>query len=182
MLLEIQRMYAVVPVAGPRATYSDTLLDGFVIPKVSITKILPTCIIKNCFLQNTTVLYSIYSVHMDKEYWGDPNIFRPERFLNADGKIEHEERILTFGYGMSFHLSAFCIYRLFYLIGKRRCIGEILAKSCLFIFFTEILRKYSITLASDSPQPKGIPVPGITLTTEEYTVQFTERETNIDGL
>lgn len=45
------------------------------------------------------MLYSIYSVHMDKEHWGDPEDFRPERFLSAEGKIIHDDRILTFGLG-----------------------------------------------------------------------------------
>lgn len=46
------------------------------------------------------MLFSIYSVHMDKEYWGDPEVFRPERFLNKEGKIIYDDRILTFGFGM----------------------------------------------------------------------------------
>lgn len=36
VLLEILRMYAVVPVAGPRTVSSDTVLDEFVIPKVCL--------------------------------------------------------------------------------------------------------------------------------------------------
>lgn len=39
---------------------------------------------------------------MDNEYWGDPEVFRPERFLSEEGKIVHEERILTFGLGTTF--------------------------------------------------------------------------------
>lgn len=39
VLLEIQRMYAVVPVAGPRTVTSDTVLGDFVIPKVCLNYI-----------------------------------------------------------------------------------------------------------------------------------------------
>lgn len=36
VLLEILRMYAVVPMAGPRTVSSDTVLDDFIIPKVCL--------------------------------------------------------------------------------------------------------------------------------------------------
>ncbi len=43
---------------------------------------------------------NIYSVHMDKKYWGDPEIFRPERHLNSDGKLSvHPDHFLPFGAG-----------------------------------------------------------------------------------
>lgn len=54
---------------------------------------------RECLLQNTTVLFSIYSVHMDKNYWGDPEKFRPERFLDANGNFINDEKIITFGLG-----------------------------------------------------------------------------------
>lgn len=36
---------------------------------------------------------------MDETFWGDPNVFRPERFLSKDGQIVPTERLLTFGIG-----------------------------------------------------------------------------------
>lgn len=60
-------------------------------------------------------------------------------------------------------------------VGKRRCLGEALPRMFLFIIFSNILRKYSLQLALNSNQPKGKPIPGITLSTEDYTVRFTER-------
>jgi cytochrome P450 len=37
---------------------------------------------------------------MDKAFWGDPETFRPERFLDYNMSIIHEERVLgAFGYG-----------------------------------------------------------------------------------
>ena len=35
---------------------------------------------------------NIYAIHHEKETWGDPYVYRPERFLSPDGKtvIKHE--------------------------------------------------------------------------------------------
>lgn len=45
------------------------------------------------------VMNNLYSVHMDPEYWGDPENFRPERFINADGTFRKDERMIPFGKG-----------------------------------------------------------------------------------
>ncbi|KAJ8970474.1 hypothetical protein NQ317_017740 [Molorchus minor] len=47
--------------------------------------------------EDTTVLISLYSVHYDKEYWIDPENFRPERFLDDEGKLLPHERLIPFG-------------------------------------------------------------------------------------
>lgn len=51
--------------------------------------------------QETTVLFSIDSVHKDSEFWGDPFVYRPERFLDEEGKIASGagDRVWTFGLG-----------------------------------------------------------------------------------
>lgn len=35
----------------------------------------------------------------DEEKYPNPEEFRPERFLNDDGSVKYEERILAFGFG-----------------------------------------------------------------------------------
>ncbi|CAH1954950.1 unnamed protein product [Acanthoscelides obtectus] len=139
VILEVERYYAVVPINGPRRVLRDTELEGYHIPK------------------DTTVLISLHSVHFDKDYWKDPEVFRPERFLDNEGNIHNKERVLTFG------------------LGHRRCLGEILAKHAIFLIFVEVMRKYTISLWPGTKQPTGIPVPGITITPEIYRAQFTPR-------
>jgi cytochrome P450 len=58
-------------------------------------------------LKGSWILPNIYSVHYNKEIWGDPEVFRPSRFLSKDGlsAVRHEA-LLPFG------------------TGKRACIGE----------------------------------------------------------
>jgi len=38
---------------------------------------------------------------MDEEFWGDPTVFRPERFLDEFGEIipQYAERVAIFGFG-----------------------------------------------------------------------------------
>jgi len=38
---------------------------------------------------------------MNEEIWGDPQAFRPERFLDANMKIINDDKLFAFGAGMS---------------------------------------------------------------------------------
>lgn len=47
--------------------------------------------------------YNLGPMLGDTEYWGDPQVFRPERFLRKEDQGEYQivkaERILMFGFG-----------------------------------------------------------------------------------
>jgi len=45
------------------------------------------------------VLISIWSLHMDRKHWGDPEVFRPDRFLNEQGGILQDDWFVPFGFG-----------------------------------------------------------------------------------
>ena len=73
---------------------------------------------------------------MDSQYWGDPKVFRPSRFLNENQtEIVKKDRFIPFGFG------------------KRVCMGETLAKAELWLFFVSILKRFKIS------QPLNHPVP-----------------------
>lgn len=36
---------------------------------------------------------------MDRKLWGDPENFRPERFISEDGKLLRPEALIPFGSG-----------------------------------------------------------------------------------
>lgn len=44
-------------------------------------------------------MISLYSVHKDLAYWKDPEVFRPERFLDNEGKLIDHDRVIPFGLG-----------------------------------------------------------------------------------
>ena len=139
-LMEIQRFYHIVPITGPRRTFCETTLGGYTIPK------------------NATILIGSRTVHMDKEHWGDPEVFRPERFLDENMQITNTEHLMPFGQG------------------RRRCLGESLARSCLFTFFAGILNKFEVTLPEGAVVPDRVLQPGITLSPKPYKVIFKQRQ------
>ena len=74
------------------------------------------------------------------DYWENGKSFNPERFLDAQGNAQKDNHLITFS------------------TGKRRCLGETLALSELFIFFTGILQTFSLKEEIDGVLPS-----------EEYT-------------
>nr|XP_054921162.1 uncharacterized protein LOC129381921 [Dermacentor andersoni] len=98
-----------------RSTSANINLGGYFVPRGSI------------------VISSFWSVFHEASFWGDPEVFRPERFLSDDGKsAKKPERLIPFSYG------------------KRSCAGESIAVMVVFIFFTNILRHFSVEAPYDS--------------------------------
>ena len=65
--------------------------------------------------------------HYDKGYWKDPEVFRPERFIDfKEKKIIKHEAFMPFS------------------SGKRLCLGSNLASDTLFIFFTSLMQKFIV--------------------------------------
>jgi cytochrome P450 len=81
----------------------------------------------------------------DPEYWRDPEVFNPERFLDDRGKFTPDERVVPFG------------------TGRRVCPGQILAEKELFLFFAGIMQGFQMVPGGELPgygveetNPKGL--------------------------
>ncbi|NXF26743.1 CP1A5 protein, partial [Rhodinocichla rosea] len=77
------------------------------------------------------VFVNQWQVNHDEKLWKDPETFNPERFLSADGtKVNKEdgEKVLVFG------------------LGKRRCIGENIARWQVFLFLATLLQQLEFSV------------------------------------
>ncbi|EPY79841.1 cytochrome P450, family 2, subfamily J, polypeptide 2-like protein, partial [Camelus ferus] len=72
----------------------------------------------------TIVLTNLTALHRDPTAWATPDTFNPEHFLE-NGQFKKREDFLPFS------------------AGKRVCLGEQLARSELFIFFTSLVQKFT---------------------------------------
>ena len=87
---------------------------------------------------NTVLVSMIGDIMRDPNYFPEPDLFDPERHLvmdNHSGRLifQPDPRVVPFG------------------IGKRRCLGENLAKTTLYKFFTAIVQKYEIVSGQTQP-------------------------------
>ncbi|XP_029019090.1 cytochrome P450 1A1 [Betta splendens] len=102
---EVFRHASYVPFTIPHCTTRNIILNGYFIPK------------------DTCVFINQYQVNHDTEFWGDPEAFRPGRFLGPSGLLNKDltEKVLIFG------------------MGKRRCLGDGFARLEMFVFLTTLL-------------------------------------------
>lgn len=72
-------------------------------------------------------------MHFDPELFSDPDEFKPERFLDDDGKFVKSKHVIPFS------------------IGPRFCVGEQLATMEVFLFIISIVQKFHVL-----PDPVGV--------------------------
>jgi len=101
---------------------------------------------------------NLYAVHNDKEIWGDPETFRPERYLTKDGKEidKNHPKVIPFS------------------IGKRQCLGEVLARNNIFLFLTSLFQRFDI-LEAAGPNV-GTPRAGVFRFPAPFKVVFHDRQ------
>ena len=94
----------------------------------------------------------------DPEHFPSPDKFDPTRYLDQDGKFVPNPRVIPFG------------------LGKRRCLGETLARIELYMFFTGILSRFNVVKANAGEVLETEPIYGNTLSPKPYKLKFVERD------
>ena len=65
---------------------------------------------------------------------------------------------------------------LLWFLGKRRCLGEIIARSSLFLIFTYVLHHFNIDVSEEHGNPDMIGYDGFTISPKPYHLKLTLRE------
>ncbi|CAC5365896.1 unnamed protein product [Mytilus coruscus] len=103
--------------------------------------------------KNTIIVPSLVSVHLDKTIWTDPTEFNPGRFLNQSNEIINKEYLIPFS------------------LGPRICPGESLARSELFLIFSNLLQRFEFSKVDSSDMLSFEGITGITTTPSPYRLK-----------
>nr|BAV93926.1 cytochrome P450 3201G3 [Chamberlinius hualienensis] len=106
VIMEVHRKASLVPLAVPHRAIEDAKVFGYTIPK------------------GTTCYPNIYAVHHDPTLWDDPQMFKPERFLDENNKVVWPPYLMPFS------------------VGPRACLGQPLAQMELKLIISSLLHKF----------------------------------------
>ena len=118
---EVMRYASVFPWM-PHRTIRDTTINGYHIAK------------------NTPVFLNFYRIHRDPADWDEPEVFKPDRFLDSQGNfVGWNTKIAFLPFG----------------VGRRSCVGQDLGKMQVFGMISVLLHEVTLEL------PPGDPVPSL---------------------
>ncbi|XP_059489585.1 probable cytochrome P450 303a1 [Neocloeon triangulifer] len=110
------------------------------------------------FIPKDTILaINFNGLFMNEDLYEDPWTFNPERFLNEKNEVTIPEHFIPFG------------------VGRRRCIGDTLAKTNIFLFIANLLQTFNFENPKGRPLPDPFPIEGITPFTQPYEGQISLR-------
>ncbi|XP_075427033.1 cytochrome P450 2J2-like isoform X2 [Ascaphus truei] len=121
-----------------RLQYTNAVIHEIQRCRTALPCALPRQCVKDSTVQGywikegTIIVFNLASAHCDPNHWDAPDTFTPTNFLDMDGNFKSNEAFLPFS------------------AGHRICMGEQLAKTELFIFFTSLLRAFTFRL------PQGV--------------------------
>ena len=102
-------MRPIAPTVTPHFTTQHSTLLGYRVPK------------------DVNIQPNLWSVHRDPVFWSpDPDIFRPDRHLDENGRFTPSGRVLTFG------------------LGRRQCGGYKLAKQVIMTSLVNLVANFHI--------------------------------------
>eukprot|EP00753_Platysulcus_tardus_P011500 PLAT3293.1.p1 GENE.PLAT3293.1~~PLAT3293.1.p1 ORF type:complete len:514 (-),score=-93.25 PLAT3293.1:19-1560(-) len=116
LIKELSRWQPIVPLGLPHESMEDDEYRGYFIPK------------------GTIVFGNTWSILHDPDEYPEPDVFKPERFLNPDGTLNHDVRdpgFAAFGYG------------------RRVCPGRYFSDSSLYSIVSSVLATFDIKPKTD---------------------------------
>ncbi|XP_046558218.1 cytochrome P450 2J1-like [Haliotis rubra] len=137
-IMEVLRRADIAPTALPHTVPHDVQFRGYTFPK------------------GVQVIAMLDSVLQDPDVWGDPDNFRPDRFLDASGKIVKKDEFIPFS------------------LGRRVCLGEAMARMELFLFLTTMIQRFKF-IPVDGQMPSLDGTMGITNSPRPFVMKAIPR-------
>jgi len=106
----------------------------------------------------THVVPLLYAVHMNPELWDEPEV---SRFLSNEGKVCKPEYFIPFG------------------VGRRMCLGDVLARMELFLFFSSLMHTFNLSLPEGASLPSMEGNVGVTISPEPFEVCLLQRDLDL---
>ena len=131
-------MSNVLPFGGTKRATADVQFGNLRVPKETLFKTLMT------------------ELHMGDQ-WNQPEVFKPERFLDEFGQLVKSEFFIPFEFG------------------KRSCLADTLAKSEMFLFLARLVQEFNIMPPLDGALPSLDYVMGLTLAPAPFKVRIQPR-------
>ncbi|XP_017775403.1 PREDICTED: cytochrome P450 18a1 [Nicrophorus vespilloides] len=114
--------------------------------------------------QTAQVVPLLHAVHMDPKLWDEPEKFDPSRFIDAEGKVHKPEFFLPFG------------------VGRRICLGEVLARMEIFLFFSSLLHSFDLTVPEGQTLPNLKGNAGVTINPNPFNTSLKPRPFDSDPI
>lgn len=145
---EVQRFGSINPLV-PHVVRSLVSIDGFELPV------------------GTIVFGNLYAIQHDQRVWPDAEHFNPEANFPISVSSDEERMVLA---------RRMCSF-LPFSVGKRSCLGEMLARQELFIYFVGIMQRFRVTASPEHSLPsEHLGTHGITRAPMAYKVLFIRRQ------
>ena len=138
VIREALRYETLTPFGVIHKTIKDTTLGGFNVPK------------------DTLAITNLDELNHDPDLWGDPENFRPERFLAEDGQLGKD---FTFVFGL----------------GHRVCAGETFARYNMFGVLAVLIQNFHFSFVEGQPTSLEDKLPGLITTPKETWIKVEPR-------
>ncbi|XP_067417145.1 cytochrome P450 2J2-like, partial [Emydura macquarii macquarii] len=102
--------------------------------------------------KGTIIIPNLTSALLDPEQWETPRQFNPNHFLDKDGNFVNKDAFLPFS------------------AGHRMCLGELLARTELFLFFSNLMRAFTFKLPEGVKEINTEAITWITLQPHPYKI------------
>jgi len=110
---EVMRWRPAMPMGVAHTTTEDDVYEGYFIPK------------------GATIMSNIWAMTHDESKYPEPQLFNPDRFFTADGQLNDDNTILTFGFG------------------RRICLGRHAADATVWATIVSVLSVFDFNYAKD---------------------------------